>query len=89
MTIIWLGIATILCALLIIGYLVLVAYDARHATDTAPRTDMYTCDRHGLFPRKYALKLTGITEEPIEQCPMCLQLKFQEAKLKETKQRAN
>lgn len=62
------------------AYLGLVAYGAKHDTEDAPRQDMFVCDKHGLFPKKYAMQLTGVTEEPILQCPMCMEDKFKQAK---------
>jgi hypothetical protein len=75
--ILWAFIGIVVIALIYLGC---VAYDARHTTNQAPRDDMYTCDRHGVFSKKYALKLTGITEEPILQCPFCMEDRFKEAK---------
>jgi hypothetical protein len=61
-------------------YLVIVAHDAKRATENAPREAMCTCDKHGIYPRKYTRKLMGMTAEPIEMCPFCLEEKFKEAK---------
>ena len=74
-TVVWIG-------LVIVGvaYFVVVAYDAKHSTQASPREDMFTCDKHGVFAQKYALRLTGITEEPIAYCPMCAEDRFKEAK---------
>jgi hypothetical protein len=51
-------------------------------TAKAPRIPMYSCDKHGTFPEKYAVELDsiGITEAPIKLCPMCFEDRFREAK---------
>lgn len=66
--------------LLMIGYIAAVAWDAKHDTKAAPREDMFTCDKHGVFAKRYVTRLTGVTEEPIDYCPFCLEDRFREAK---------
>jgi hypothetical protein len=61
-------------------YLGLIMYDAKHDVENAPRTDMYLCDRHGAFPKKHLMHLSGITDTPIEQCPFCFEDRMKAAK---------
>jgi hypothetical protein len=73
-------IAALITCILAVVYIAAVAYEAKHSTDNAPRQDMFTCEKHGLFPKKYAMQLTGITEEPILQCPFCFETRMKEAR---------
>ena len=64
----------------IVVYLVAMAWDAKHDIKSAPKADMYLCDKHGAFPASYAFNLTGMTDEPIKQCPMCMEDRFKSAR---------
>jgi hypothetical protein len=50
-----------------------VLVDAWHEANNAPKTPMFSCDKHGLIPSKYMLHIPfdGITDKPINVCPMC------------------
>jgi hypothetical protein len=58
-------------------YLLWVWLEARSEVRNAPRKDMFTCDKHGIFPAKYALKTEllplGEATENYKVCPMCLE----------------
>lgn len=76
----------LICLLLVVVlYLLLVHVEAKHIVESAPREDMFDCPRHGLFHKKYALKLSGMTEEPIDYCPFCYEDRMKEAKSKVAK----
>jgi hypothetical protein len=58
-------------------YLVYVWLEARQMIRDTPRTPMFTCDKHGVFPAKWALKTDllpiGEEKEGYKVCPMCLE----------------
>lgn len=71
----WLAVSILLG---IVGlYLLWVWLEARNEVRTAPRRDMFTCDKHGIFPAKYALKTEllplGEEKDNYKVCPMCLE----------------
>lgn len=72
----WVAIVTVVLCVLVF-YLCYVYLDARQSVRNTPRTPMFTCDRHGIFPAKWALKtdLLPIGEEKdgYKVCPMCLE----------------
>jgi hypothetical protein len=74
---------TLLITLLIMVVLVwlgFIVYDAKAHTTSAPRTEMFICQKHGTVPHKYLLKLDGLSEIPIDYCPMCMEDRFREAR---------
>lgn len=74
---IW-GSAVALAVLVLYGiYLYL---DASTDVKNAPRDDMYVCDRHGPFPRKYVMKLDAGLQDPVDYCPFCFEDKMKEAR---------
>lgn len=60
-------------------YLAITAFDAKYDVSTAPRMDMMVCDKHGPIPKKAVLHLSGLTEKPIEYCPLCFSDKMKAA----------
>jgi len=69
--------ATFLC------YFCAVVVLAWVGTNHAPREEMFTCQKHGLFPAKYSLRLNtlGIThDDSMTMCPMCMEDRFREAR---------
>lgn len=77
------GVAVMLFLLLVAGlYLSYVIMVAKDKVSSAPREDMYMCDKHGPIAKKHILKLEGYTEVPIEYCPICWQEKYNAAKQK-------
>ncbi len=74
------AIAALLVVLCI--YIALLALDAKVKTETAPRVPMFSCDKHGTMPAKYAVSFDGmgVLEEPQQVCPMCLEDRFKEAR---------
>lgn len=68
--------ALILCGL---GYFSLLLWDVKTEVAGAPRAAMFVCEKHGVFPEKYALEIpTPTTEQPVKVCPFC----FEEAEKK-------
>ena len=63
------------------GFLI---YAAKNDVNTAPRTAMLICEKHGPFPAKAAIEFNfgGMLETPVAYCPICYHEKFKEAKLK-------
>lgn len=74
---IWLG---ILLAVTLAVYLALLAYDAKHDVDEAPRTDMLVCEKHGPFPVASAFHLTVGDGTPVNYCPFCFSDKMKKNK---------
>jgi hypothetical protein len=56
--------------------------EARTEIADSPRTEMITCDKHGLIPKRYTMHLEGVTEQPIEVCPLCFEDRIKEARAK-------
>ena len=71
----------ILFIALLIGYIGIVAANAKVKTERAPRVPMFTCDRHGTIPAKYAIPFDGMgaLETPVLSCPMCYEDRMKEA----------
>lgn len=46
----------------------------------APRVDMFECEKHGLFPVKYVMRIDMQDGgKPVEQCPFCYEDAFKKA----------
>jgi hypothetical protein len=70
----------------------LLYWDVKNTVANAPREEMFVCDKHGVFPRKYALNLGDnfevqhtdgrVTQEPLLYCTLCYEDRMKEAKLK-------
>jgi hypothetical protein len=76
---------------LIVGYLLLCAWDARHTVSMQPRQEMFLCEKHGPLPIGATLVLFEgtmevvkpdgrVVKEPIRACPICFNQKIQAAK---------
>lgn len=68
--------------ILAVLYIMLMVYDAKHGVGKSPRTDMFTCDKHGAIPSKYVHQLSGVTEKPVPYCPFCMEDKFKAVRQK-------
>lgn len=64
----------------LVGYGVFLVLSAFHEVKDAPRVPMLSCQKHGLIPEKYTLKLETMSEKPIEYCPLCWEDKIKAAK---------
>jgi hypothetical protein len=87
-TVIW--VLSIL-GVVLVGYLLLTIWDARHQVSMQPRTEMFVCDTHGSMPVSATLVLFEGTlevikpdgrtvKEPIRACPICFKRSIEIAK---------
>jgi hypothetical protein len=73
LTLIWVSLG-------ILAYFVLVGACAYFDTRNTPKTDFFTCDRHGVFPVKLLIMIDlGDGRPPIKQCPFCYEAAFKTA----------
>jgi hypothetical protein len=64
----------------IVAYFVVVGFCAWIETRNTPKTDFFTCDRHGAFPVKLLMMIDlGDGRPPIKQCPFCYSDSFKTA----------
>lgn len=75
----WVLIAIFALFVLFMFYLLLLRWDAKREVSVMGRTEMFVCDVHGALPRKYALNLTGMTQEPLPYCPLCFEDRIRQA----------
>ena len=62
-------------------YVWVTAMSAKMATERAPKVDMFSCDKHGAIPAKYAIPFDGmgVLEKPVLTCPFCFEDRGREA----------
>jgi hypothetical protein len=61
-------------------YVLFVAIRSWWETRETPKTDMFTCDKHGVFPVKYLIEMPiDDGGKPIMQCPFCYEEAFKKA----------
>jgi len=62
------------------AYVVCVVIRSWWETRETPKTDMFTCDKHGVFPVKYLIEMPiDDGGKPIMQCPFCYEEAFKKA----------
>jgi hypothetical protein len=72
----------LLLLLLAILYIIGVIWVAKKHVATAPRADLFICDKHGAIMDKHVLRMEVGTEQPILYCPLCFNDRMTEAKQK-------
>lgn len=70
----------VLLVLFVAGYLGFCSYVAKASVSTAPRDDMFLCEKHGPIAKRHLFQLSGYTEKPISMCPICYDDKMKAAK---------
>jgi hypothetical protein len=61
-------------------YIAGVVVSAKTETKEAPRTQMFTCDRHGAVPASCLIHLDVGLENSVDYCPFCFNDKMKAAK---------
>jgi hypothetical protein len=82
--------ACVLSIALLILYLGVAAWNAKHHVANQPRQDMYICDTHGPMPIGVTITVFNGNMEyetegravrgPVRACPICFSAKIQKAK---------
>lgn len=75
----WIGLGV--AVVLLVGYALYVVVSAHREVKDAPRTPMFSCDKHGLVPMQYTLKL-NVFGNDVEYCPLCYEDRIKESKSK-------
>jgi hypothetical protein len=72
----WLVVLLIITGIYIFG----LALWAKHLVNSAPKTDMHLCDKHGPIAGKYLMKIDIGGDKPMPYCPRCYEERMKEAK---------
>jgi hypothetical protein len=73
-------VALLCAAVVVISYGVFMAIYSWFETRNIPKTEFFTCDRHGAFPVKLLMMIDlGDGRPPIKQCPFCYSDSFKTA----------
>lgn len=70
-------VALLCAAVVVISYGVFMAIYSWFETRNTPKTEFFTCDRHGTFPVKSLILIDlGDGRHPVQQCPFCYDAAF-------------